>query len=75
MYKRQGVDTGGIFLLAAQCHRLSEQLTPFQQFFLLAQHSHHDMGLVRCGHFYGLWPHIVVFGVDLCFIVRDVTVE
>ena len=33
------------------------------------------MGLVRLGHFYGLWPHIVVFGVDLCFIVRDVTVE
>ena len=33
------------------------------------------MGLVRFGHFYGLWPHIVVFGVDLCFIVRDVTVE
>ena len=25
-----------------------------------AQHSHHDMGLVRFGHFYGLWPHIVV---------------
>ena len=33
------------------------------------------MGLVRFGHLYGLWPHIVVFGVDLRFIVRDVTVE
>ena len=33
------------------------------------------MGLVCFGHLYGLWPHIVVFGVDLRFIVRDVTVE
>ena len=74
-YHAAGVDTGGVFLLAAHCHRLGEQLTAFQQFFLLAQYSHHDMGLVRFGHLYGLWPHIVVFGVDLRFIVRDVTVE
>ena len=33
------------------------------------------MGLVGFGCFYGLWPHIVIFGVVLRFIVRDVTVE
>jgi len=74
-YHTAGIYAGGVFLLAAHCQRLGEQLTPFQQFFLLAQHSHHDMGLVRFGRFYSFWPHIVVFGVDLCFIVRDVTVE
>ena len=70
-----GKYTGNKFLLTAHCHCLSKQLAPFQQFFLLAKYCHHDIGLVFFGHLYGLWPHIVVFGVDLCFIVRDVTVE
>ena len=33
------------------------------------------MGLVCFGCLYGLWPHIVVFCVDLRFIVRDVSLE
>ena len=68
-----GKNAGNIFLLTAHCHCLSKQLAPFQQFFLLAKYCHHDMGLVRFSRFYGFWPHIVIFGVNLCFAIRDVT--